>query len=110
MGMNYKIRTATKNEVRLMVEWARKEGWNPGIYDAGCFYTQDPNSFFVGLLNNEIVATVSAVRYDNTYGFMGFYIVKPEYRGKGYGMEIFQKAWNYLGKRNIGGDGVLENL
>jgi len=25
-------------------------------------------------------------------------------------MKIFQKAWNYLGERNKGGDGVLENL
>lgn len=108
--MSYKIRRATLEEVNLMVDWAKKEGWNPGLYDAGCFYKQDPKGFFVGVLDNEIIATVSAVRYDKTYGFMGFYIVKPKFRGKGYGMKIFQKAWNYLGKRNIGGDGVLENL
>ncbi len=108
--MSYEIRQATRKEVGLMVDWARKEGWNPGLYDAKCFYKQDTKGFFVGLLNNKIIATVSAVKYDNTYGFMGFYIVKPEFRQKGYGMGIFQKAWEYLGKRNIGGDGVLENL
>jgi len=108
--MGYKIRNATRKEVDVMVDWARKEGWNPGLHDADCFYTQDPNGFFVGLLYNKIIAAVSAVRYDNTYGFMGFYIVKKQFRGKGYGMKIFQKGWNYLGDRNIGGDGVLENL
>ena len=107
---NYKIRTASRKELDLMVEWAAKEGWNPGLYDADCFYAQDPNGFFVGTLNNKVVATVSAVRYGNSYGFMGFYIVKPEFRGKGYGMQLFQHAWNYLGNRNKGADGVLENL
>lgn len=108
--MNYKIRRATRKEVDIMVDWARKEGWNPGLYDADCFYRQDPKGFFVGLLNKELVATVSAVRYDKTYCFIGFYIVKPKFRGKGYGMKIFQKVWDYLGEKNKGGDGVLENL
>lgn len=39
-----------------------------------------------------------------------FYIVKKGERGKGHGMELFQRAWKYMGKRNIGGDGVIENL
>ena len=108
--MEYKIRKATGKEVGAMVEWAAKEGWNPGIYDAKCFYTHDPNGFFVSVLGNQIIATVSAVKYGKNYGFMGFYIVKPKYRKKGYGMKLFQKAWDYLGNRNKGGDGVLENL
>jgi len=82
--MEYKIRNATREEVDIMVDWAAKEGWNPGLYDANCFYSQDPNGFFVGLLDGKIISTVSAVRYDNTYGFLGFYIVKPQFRGKGY--------------------------
>lgn len=108
--MSYKIRRATREEVDIMVNWAAKEGWNPGLYDAKCFYLQDPKGFFVGTLNNKIIATVSAVQYGSAYGFMGFYIVNKNYRGRGYGMKIFQSAWNYLGKRNKGGDGVLENL
>jgi len=108
--VNYRIKTATKKEVELMIDWARKEGWNPGLYDANCFYAQDPNGFFVGLLNGKMVAAVSAVKYDKTYGFMGFYIVDKKYRGKGYGMKLFQHAWDYLGNRNKAGDGVVENL
>lgn len=108
--MKYQIRLATRKEVDLMVDWARKEGWNPGLHDAECFYAQDTNGFFVGTLNGKIIATVSAVRYDKNYGFMGFYIVDKKYRGKGYGMKLFQRAWKYLGNRNKAGDGVIENL
>lgn len=110
MGKEFEVKTMSRPEVDIAVEWARQEGWNPGIYDADSFYAADPNGFFVGLLNSEPVATVSAVRYGDSYGFMGFYIVKKGFRGKGYGMEIFDRAREYLGNRNIGGDGVIENL
>lgn len=106
----YTIRKMNHDEVKIAIEWAAKEGWNPGLYDAGCFYKVDPSGFFIGLLNGEPIATMSAVVYDDTYGFGGFYIVKPKYRGKGYGMKLFSKAWEYLGDRNKGGDGVVENL
>jgi GNAT superfamily N-acetyltransferase len=110
MANNYYMRSMRRKELDIAVSWAAKEGWNPGIYDADCFWTQDSKGFFIGLLNGKSAATVSAVRYDKSYGFMGFYIVRKESRGKRYGMKLFQKAWDYLGERNKGGDGVLENL
>lgn len=107
---SYEMRTMTRDEVDLAVEWAGIEGWNPGLYDAGTYYATDPGGFFVGLLDGEPIATISAVAYDETYGFVGFYIVKPEYRGRGYGLRLWQHAMAYLGKRNIGLDGVLAQV
>lgn len=106
----YEIREMTRHEVDIAIDWAAKEGWNPGLYDADCFYKMDRHGFFTGLLNGEVIATISAVKYGDTYGFMGFYMVKPEFRSKGYGMKLFQHAWKYLGEANKAGDGVLENL
>lgn len=99
-----------RQELDIAVAWANQEGWNPGLYDADSFYAQDPNGFFIGLLGDDPIATISGVRYGETYGFSGFYIVKKEHRNEGYGIEIFKKMMAYLGDRNIGGDGVLENL
>jgi hypothetical protein len=59
------------------------------------------------MLEGEPVASLSAVAYDAGFGFMGFYIVKPEQRGLGFGLEIWKAAIDYLGVRNIGLDGVL---
>jgi hypothetical protein len=53
------------------------------------------------------VATLSGVAYDGSYGFLGLYIVKPEHRGKGYRLRIWDEAVAYLGERNVGLDGVL---
>jgi hypothetical protein len=95
-------------EAPLAIEWAAAEGWNPGLHDAALFYSTDPHGFFIGLLDGEPVATLAGVAYDGNYGFLGLYIVKPEHRGKGYGIGIWQGAMAYLGDRNVGLDGVLE--
>jgi ribosomal protein S18 acetylase RimI-like enzyme len=104
---NCTIRTMTREEVEIAVEWAAKEGWNPGLHDAACYFTADPNGFLIGLLHDEPIATFSAVKYGQTFGFLGFYIVKPEYRGKGYGMQIWNAGLKYLEGRTIGLDGVV---
>lgn len=104
---NYKIRTMNRKEVDFAIEWAAKEGWNPGIHDADCFYSADPNGFFMGLLGDEPIATISVIKYCESFGFLGFYIVKPEYRGKGYGIQIWNAGLKYLEGRNVGLDGVV---
>lgn len=96
-----------REELDLALDWAAAEGWNPGFYDADCFYNTDPNGFFIGTLGNEPISAISAVAYDKHFGFLGFYIVKPEYRGYGYGLQIWKRAIEYLNTQNIGLDGVV---
>lgn len=108
--MTYHIKTATLDEVKELVDWAGQEGWNPGLCDAETFYNIDPSGFFVGYDNNEMVSGISMVKYDSDFCFAGFYIVTPDERGKGYGMQITQHALSYAGNANIGSDGVLEQV
>jgi ribosomal protein S18 acetylase RimI-like enzyme len=103
----YTIKTMSRKEVNIAIEWAATEGWNPGLHDADCYFTADPKGFFVGLIGDEPMATISAIKYGETFGFLGFYIVKPEYRGKRYGIQIWNAALKYLEGRNIGLDGVV---
>ncbi len=105
--MNYTIRRANRKELETAIEWAAKEGWNPGLYDAEAFYAMDPEGYFMGFVDNEPVASLSAVSYPGGFGFLGFYIVKPEHRGKGYGWGLWQEAMKYLHTHNIGLDGVV---
>ncbi|MFO7569008.1 MAG: GNAT family N-acetyltransferase [Smithellaceae bacterium] len=94
-------------EVALAVEWAAREGWNPGIHDAACFYAADPKGFFLARLNGEPVGCLSAVAYDERFAFAGFYIVKSEYRTSGIGRALVEKALAYVGNRIIGNDAVV---
>ncbi len=98
----------TQDELCVAVGWAAAEGWNPGIHDAAAFYAADPNGFFLALVDGEPVGSVSAVAYNDSFGFMGFFIVRPESRGQGIGEKLGEAGLRYLGKRNIGLDAVLE--
>ena len=89
------------------VGWAAKEGWNPGLYDADCFYAADPEGFLMGFLGEEAIASISVVKYGESFGFLGFYIVKPEFRGQGYGLQIWQAGLAALEGRIVGLDGVV---
>ena len=107
MTDRYHIRTLQPGEIDTAVDWAAAEGWNPGVYDAKCFQSADPQGFLGGFIGDELIATISAVKYGQTFGFIGFYIVKAEYRGRGYGLKLWNAALATLGNRLIGLDGVF---
>jgi GNAT superfamily N-acetyltransferase len=103
----YTIRTMRRDDLDLALDWAAAEGWNPGLHDAECFHGADPGGFFMGFLGEEPVSAISAVKYGDTFGFIGLYLVRPDYRGRGYGLRIWKAALNYLARRDIGLDGVV---
>ncbi len=105
----YKIGNASGEEMEFLIEMAKYQGWNPGLSDAKVFFDADPKGFFIGKLNGEKISCISAVKYGD-YGFIGFYIVKEPFRGKGYGLEIWNKAIEYLGDINVALDGVPAQL
>lgn len=102
------IRTMTRAEIDIAVDWAAAEGWNPGLHDADAFYAADPEGFFLGLINDKPVGCISSVMYPDAFGFIGFYIVAPEHRGKGYGIQLWNYAMDRLKSVNTGLDGVVE--
>ncbi len=101
------VRRMRPDEVEIIRLWASAEGWNPGTHDGPAFYAADPHGFFVGEAAGEPVACVSCVAYDDTFGFLGQYIVKEPHRGRGYGLATWQAGLAHLGGRNVGLDGVL---
>jgi GNAT superfamily N-acetyltransferase len=102
----YVIRNAEQNDMDFIMNLAAKQGWNPGLHDGVCFFNADPHGFFVGELAGERIGCISAVSY-GSFGFIGLYIVKEEYRKKGYGIVLWERAMNRLEGCSIGLDGVV---
>jgi len=100
------VRTMAVAQMDTALEWAAREGWNPGLRDAACFYAADPGGFLMGVVEGEPVGCVSGVAYCDGFGFIGLYIVTEEHRGKGYGLRMWRDVMGRLGGRNIGLDGV----
>ncbi|MDD3574067.1 GNAT family N-acetyltransferase [Methanospirillum sp.] len=102
------IRNLKEDEIYVPIEWARLEGWNPGLHDGACHYPVDPEGWFCAEHEGEIIGVGVATNYDETFSFGGFYIVKKQYRHQGAGWEIFSAMLTHAGERNFGGDGVFE--
>ena len=61
----------------------------------------------IGELDGAPAATVSCVNYGASFAFLGFYIVREDLRGRGYGLRIWNAAIAHAGPRVIGLDGVV---
>lgn len=101
------IRPMHAQELDTVLDWAADEGWNPGLNDAACFHAADPGGFLLGVVNGEPVASIFAIQYGTTFGFIGGYIVRPAWRGRGHGMALWRAGMARLAGRNVGLDGVL---
>ena len=106
-GDAFTIRPMRTQEIALAADWAAAEGWNPGLNDAACFATVDAAGFLIGELDGKPAATISCVNYDDRFAFLGFYIVRPDLRGRGLGLSIWRAAIAHAGARTIGLDGVV---
>ena len=95
------------DEIALAADWAAAEGWNPGLADTACFATVDPAGFLIGELDGAPAATISCVNYDARFAFLGFYIVRADLRGRGYGLRMWSAAIAHAGTRVVGLDGVV---
>lgn len=103
-----RIERLTEADMQIPIDWAASEGWNPGLDDQASFYAADPGGFWGLWLQQRIIATISAVSYGADFGFVGFYIVDPDFRGQGYGRMIWDRALESMQVGCIGLDGVVE--
>lgn len=108
MSTNLKIRPASRDEFATAIEWAAAEGWNPGLDDLEVFHKADPRGFLMGWIDDKPVSSISVVRYGEEFGFLGFYIVRPEHRGTGVGIATWNAGLEHLAGRTIALDGVVD--
>ena len=94
------------SDLQTAIGWAANEGWNPGTDDAEAFHDVDPDGFLMGWLDARPITAISVVRHSAEFGFLGFYLCDPTYRGKGYGWRTWETGIAHLGTRTIGLDGV----
>lgn len=103
----------SREEVGELVDWAAREGWNPGRHDADAFWATDPDAFIAAEQDNELIGGGAIAAYGRSFGFMGFFIVRPEFRGRGLGNTLWHARRTQLLARlergaSIGMDGVFE--
>ena len=101
------VTQASLDDWPVISGWAADEGWNPGLSDGPSFFAQDPEGFFLGRIDGEPVSAISVVNYGAEYAFLGCYLVRPDLRGRGYGIATWKAALAHAEGRTIGLDGVV---
>lgn len=106
------IRGLARSELDELVDWAAREGWNPGVDDADVFWGTDPDAYVGFHRDGELVAAGSIVSYGGVFGFMGLFMVRPDLRGHGLGRALWFRRRDALLERlapgaAIGMDGVF---
>ena len=101
------IRKASRADLDILIDWAAREGWNPGLDDAAAFWAADPQGFWIAEEDGVVAAGLSLVRYGAAYAFLGLYQAHPDYRGRGIGYALWREAVSAAADRTIGLDGVV---
>ncbi len=104
---SYEIRRMTRGHLSTAICWAAREGWNPGLHDLDPFHGIDPDGYFMGWLGERPVASIACVRYGDSHGFIGFYMVEPTLRRHGLGLALWNAALDHVKGCVVGLDGVV---
>lgn len=100
------LRHMSLADLEMVLDWAAAEGWNPGLDDAAAFLAADPHGFFMAEQDGRPAAAISVVNHEARHAFLGLYICRPEFRGRGIGFALWTHAMRHAGPRSIGLDGV----
>lgn len=105
------FRLLRREELNIVLEWAAAEGWNPGIADAAAFWAADPEGFWGMEHDGKLIGSASIVSYGGQLGFVGLFIVVPEFRGRGYGSAFWKFFIDRLSQRlNPGASAALDGV
>ncbi|MFO7628800.1 MAG: GNAT family N-acetyltransferase [Prochlorococcaceae cyanobacterium] len=90
------IRPLARADGPRVTAWARAEGFIPGSGDLAIYRHTDRQGLWVGCLEGVPIGCIAGVRYNPAYGFIGLFLVQPEHRGRGYGVQLWRRAMAHL--------------
>ena len=96
MREKFSIRLISINEIPEVTNWARLEGFSPGMDDVSIYRNTDKQGVWVGCLDDNPIGSIACIKYNSSYGFIGLFIVKKEFRNNGYGVKLWKHALEYL--------------
>lgn len=103
-----KIRTLKEHELSLLFEYAKLEKWDTEESHTLALYKTHPNDFFIAHEDGKILGFIVAIKHSSAFGFISSFLVLKEFRGQGFGMQIFDFALKHLQGCQIALDSIVD--
>lgn len=91
-----KYRIMNPADIAGGLKLCRKAKWNQLESDWQMFLQHSPGACKVAIFEDQIVGTVTTIRYGHSFSWIGMVLVDPDFRRKGIGQELLQKALQLL--------------
>ncbi|EDO33605.1 predicted protein [Nematostella vectensis] len=91
----FQVRSDRPDENNLLSHVIRlidREKWRMSSNTCELILLIDPTAIYVGELNGKPIGFVVFMNYNDAYGFVSVFIIDAEYRGHGYGNQLFDAA------------------
>ncbi|MEO6188885.1 MAG: GNAT family N-acetyltransferase [Ginsengibacter sp.] len=90
------FRTMRRDDIKSGLALCRIAGWNQLSRDWEIFLKLSPGGCIVALEDDKVIGTVTTLRYQQFFSWIGMVLVDPAYRGQGAGMGLLKEALRVL--------------
>ena len=70
MREEFSIRLISINEIPEVTNWARLEGFSPGMDDVSIYRNTDKQGVWVACIDNNPIVYIACIKYNSSYGFI----------------------------------------
>jgi GNAT superfamily N-acetyltransferase len=96
-----RLRTMTKADVPAGLRLKEIVGWNQTAVDWKRFLEASPEGCFVAEEDGRVCGTATTISFENRFAWVGMVLVDPQYRSRGIGTRLLERAIEYLDERKI---------
>jgi GNAT superfamily N-acetyltransferase len=96
-----RLRTMTKADIPAGLWLKEIAGWNQTAADWKRFLQASPEGCFVAEEDGRVCGTAATITFENRFAWVGMVLVDPEYRSRGIGTRLLERAIEYLDGQKI---------
>jgi GNAT superfamily N-acetyltransferase len=91
-----RLRTMTKTDIPAGMRLKEIAGWNQTAADWKRFLEASPAGCFVAEEEGRVCGTATTISFENRFAWVGMVLVDPEYRSRGIGTRLLERAIEHL--------------
>lgn len=96
-----RLRVMTSADIPAGMRLKELAGWNQTAGDWRRFLERSPEGCFVAEVGAQVCGTVTTIPFEDRFAWIGMVLVDPEYRGRGFGTALLERAIHYLDGLNL---------